>query len=142
MVSKLRIICKQKRNSLEVAFRRADADDSGGISKMELVDCMRGLGYQFSAGRRRIDHACAHKICSSISVMHGYAEEVLAMADAADTVKRVLNMYVNLSHAWFLNDRLYQDGDGTIDIHEFSIFIDQKFKDEFRTYKAPPQVEE
>ena len=63
----------------------------GGAWRVQ--DCMRGLGYAFSA------------------------EEVLAMADAADT-----------------------DGDGTIDIHEFSSFIDARFKGEFRTYREPPQV--
>jgi hypothetical protein len=129
---------KQRRKQLEAAFRRADADGSGGISKAELVTCMQSLGYPFSQ------------------------QEVFEMAELADT-----------------------DGDGTIDMEEFSRFIDGvwaggggegrsgglglangavvsgggcldprgvmeaargvslaagRFKGEFRTYQEPPQV--
>ena len=40
---------KEKNKALEDAFKTADSDGSGGISKDELVQCMEWLGYEFTA---------------------------------------------------------------------------------------------
>lgn len=40
---------KEKNKAMEEAFKRADSDGSGGISKEELVKCMDELGYEFTA---------------------------------------------------------------------------------------------
>jgi hypothetical protein len=40
---------KEKNKQLEDAFKSADTDGSGGISKDELVKCMQDLGYEFTA---------------------------------------------------------------------------------------------